>query len=522
MTNKYAIGIDFGTTTSRIIVQYTDKWEPLPQAWPLKTIVLPNSDEDCFWVGEEAEKRGKTKFPLLKLKMNEKIINIEDVKNPVKELSYLPEVLTACIIHRLVENASDTNPGLTNTKNVTITIPALSSERRRQKTWIAARLANFDNVRFLPEPVAAYIYFAYLSQFKDWLKRKENILVFDFGGGTCDVSIVQKKEGDIPTVIGLCRKNIGGEDFDEYLAQKRYPGLWANIDYRLILKKTIKHLKETLNDTNLEKECIGKAFSKQIILPDNTSLGELWMEKDFLDNMVKEKLKNDIENTIKGAIDDCLKRGANLSKKDIEGVIMVGGSSYLREVQNIIETYFVSSGLVLNRKVESKTKGIILHKPEEAVVNGAAYFEWSKYQSKKKLIRLPLSMKYWLKFDDKKSDFHTREELGHPGKDTLPTRKKRFRIALPSNKREQELSILQENEETGEEEIATLKIKKIRKFKPYLHIKSHFDENERIHIKARLNGKLKRFKDEKLHYTDEWSKKQEQETRIKIIKKCPD
>eukprot|EP00899_Mesostigma_viride_P016221 jgi/Mesvir1/245/Mv13587-RA.1 len=232
--------------------------------------------------------------------------------------------------------------------NAVITVPAYFNDAQRQATKNAGTIAGLNVVRILNEPTAAAI--AY------WLDKKSesNIMVFDLGGGTFDVSILTIASGVIEVRATSGDTHLGGEDFDQRVMQHF-------ID--LVKKKYGKYISNNgraLGKLRAECERAKRALSSQLnvrveidSLMDGIDLSESLSRAQF------ERLNADLFNKVLAPIDLALKK-ASFTIDDIDDIVLVGGSTRIPKVQDIIQGYF-----------KGKKPNMSLH-PDEAVCNGAA------------------------------------------------------------------------------------------------------------------------------------------------------
>lgn len=409
--NNLAIGIDFGTTMSRITyVQSGQVFFP-PEIPSVPSIVsaspIHGRTRIKWKVGDAALEN-----------INKSRIKLEiGAMKPIYEnegLNFRPEVLAGRIIYELRKKAEGYNNLLKDIKDVTVTVPAEWSILNRTATIFAAKIAGFQNVNLIEEPIAAYLA---IEQFmKQNVSNAKKILVFDCGGGTLDVTIIINEPGKLPFAAGrITDEIVAGENIDDALAKNIVGEIdWRQLDLnqRRDLSRQVKKLKEALNPINIsddplaeakrnEKTYIGNIKDKQMVLPLD------------LHNQVVKKIVTQAKEYLDSALLSCYINGKHehLNSEDINCIILVGGSSYLRPLQKVITEYFKKS---INQ-IE-----IILFRPEDLVAIGAAL--WQSYlQSGEEKFQPTLSMRTYLLAKELKggSLVDTKYLLGQPG-DVLP------------------------------------------------------------------------------------------------------
>ena len=273
------------------------------------------------------------------------------VRFVIDEKKYTPEEVSAMVLQKLVEDASSIL-GEKVTKAV-ITVPAYFNNSQREATQNAGKIAGLEVLRIVNEPTAAALAYG-LDK-----KGNETVLVFDLGGGTFDVSVLEVGDGVFEVRSTSGDTHLGGSDFDyaivNWLAddfQKEY-----GVDLRKD-KQALQRLIEASEKAKIELSGIPETtISLPFIAMDPGSNAPLYLEKK-LNRSKFEEIIAPLLNRIRGPVEAALK-DAKLSKTDIDEVILVGGSTRVPAVKNIVKELL---GKEPNQSVN----------PDEVVALGAA------------------------------------------------------------------------------------------------------------------------------------------------------
>ena len=262
---------------------------------------------------------------------------------------YTPQEISAAILAQL-KQVAENYIGETITEAV-ITVPAYFNDAQRQATKDAGKIAGLDVKRIINEPTAAALAYG------EDKKKSGTIVVFDFGGGTFDVSILEINDGVIEVKATNGDTNLGGDDIDEkiidYLIQefKKEQGVDLTQD-----KMALQRLKEAAEKAKKELSTLQET---EINLPYITA--DASGPKHLMVKLSRAKLESLCADIFTRLLEPCKKAlaDADIKKDQIDEIIMVGGSTRIPKVQQLVKDFF---GKELNRSVN----------PDEVVSIGAA------------------------------------------------------------------------------------------------------------------------------------------------------
>jgi len=268
-----------------------------------------------------------------------------DVSGAAK--AYSPEEISAMILTKMKETA-EAFLGKTIV-NAVVTVPAYFNDAQRQATKDAGTIAGLNVLRIINEPTAAAIAYGL-----DKKAKERNILVYDLGGGTFDVSILTIDEGVFEVLATNGDTHLGGEDFDQRV-----------MDYflKLIKKKNkvdLKDNKRALAKLRREIEKAKRALSS--VHQTQVEIESLIDGEDFSESLTRarfEDLNNDLFRKTLKPVQKVLS-DAGMKKNEIDDIVLVGGSTRIPKVQELIKDFF--NGKEPNRGIN----------PDEAVAYGAA------------------------------------------------------------------------------------------------------------------------------------------------------
>nr|YP_009394585.1 Hsp70-type chaperone [Vertebrata thuyoides]ARW63147.1 Hsp70-type chaperone [Vertebrata thuyoides] len=367
------VGIDLGTTNSVIAVMEGGKPVVISNKEGLRTtpsVVAYTKKQDKL-VGNIAKRQAvmnpENTFYSVKRFIGRKY---DEVKNDTHQLSYevktdnqvnikldcpalnksfAPEEISAQVLRKLVEDAS-TYLGQSVTKAV-ITVPAYFNDSQRQATKDSGQIAGLDVLRIINEPTAASLSYG-LDK-----KNNETILVFDLGGGTFDVSVLEVGDGVFEVLSTSGDTNLGGDDFDYKIVDwlvsefKNDEGIDLSKD-----RQSLQRLTEACEKAKME---LSSLLQTDINLPfiTSTDTGPKHLEKSIT-RIKFEELCSALISRCKVPVDNALK-DAQLQSSDIDEVVLVGGSTRIPAIQNLVKEYI---GKDPNQSVN----------PDEVVAIGAA------------------------------------------------------------------------------------------------------------------------------------------------------
>lgn len=342
------IGIDLGTTNSCVCVMEGGQSKVIPNAEGGRTtpsvVAFKNGE---IIVGEPAKRQMVTNpntVYSIKRHMGETYtVEVEGKK-------YTPQEISAMILRELKKTA-EAYLGEKVEKAV-VTVPAYFNDAQRQATKDAGRIAGLDVIRIINEPTASSLAYGI-----DKTGKEQTVLVFDLGGGTFDVSILNLADGTFEVLSTAGDTHLGGDDFDhkimEWLAQefKKENGIDLMAD-----KMAQQRLKDAAEQAKKE---LSSATSSTINLPfiSMGAAGPLHLQKT-LTRQVFDTLTKDLVDRclvpVKRAMQD-----AKLTTKDIDQILLVGGSTRIPAVQELVRREL---GKEPNKSIN----------PDEAVAMGAA------------------------------------------------------------------------------------------------------------------------------------------------------
>ena len=344
------IGIDLGTTNSCVAVLEGGEAKVIPNAEGNRTtpsVVAFKGDDEL--VGETAKRQAVTNVKNTISSIKRKMGTNEKVE--ANGRMYTPEEISAKILSKLKKDA-ESYLGDKVTKAV-ITVPAYFNDAQRQATKNAGKIAGLDVERIINEPTAAAL--AYGLDKQDVL---QTILVYDLGGGTFDVSILELGDGVFEVKSTAGNNHLGGDDFDERVAN--YLVSEFKKEHGIDLSKDAMAMQRVKDAAEKAKKDLSSMTTTQISLPfitQNENKEPLHMDIT-LSKAKFEDLNKDLFDSTLEPVRKALK-DAGLTAKDINKVILVGGSSRIPYIQELVKKEL---GQEPNKSVN----------PDEVVAMGAA------------------------------------------------------------------------------------------------------------------------------------------------------
>ncbi len=343
------IGIDLGTTNSVVAVMEGGKPTVIANAEGSRTTpsIVGFSKTGEKLVGQLAKRQAI-------LNPDKTIASIkrhmgEDYKVNIDGKDYTPQEISAMILRKLADDAS--NYLGEKVTSAVITVPAYFNDAQRQATKDAGKIAGLDVLRIVNEPTAAAL--AYGLE-KD---KSEKVLVFDLGGGTFDVSILEIGDGVHEVLSTSGDTHLGGDDFDQKVMDwiceefKKQEGIDLKGD-----KQAMQRVKEAAEKAKCE---LSSVMETNINLPFITADANGPKHLDL--NLTRAKFEDlcrDLLNRCKVPVETAL-RDAGITNSDINEVVLVGGSTRIPAVQQLVKEY---TGKEPNQSVN----------PDEVVAVGAA------------------------------------------------------------------------------------------------------------------------------------------------------
>ncbi len=342
------IGIDLGTTNSAIAVMEGGEAKIIanPEGGRTTPSVVAFKDGE-IQVGEVAKRQMVTNphtISSIKRKMGTK----EKVKANDKE--YTPQEVSAMVLQNLKKSAEE-YLGESVTEAV-ITVPAYFNDAERQATKDAGKVAGLDVKRIINEPTAAALAYGIDKQDKD-----QTILVYDLGGGTFDVSILELSEGTFEVVSTAGDNRLGGDDFDDRIID--YIVSEFRKENSVDLKKDKMAMQRVKDAAEKAKKDLSGVTQTTISLPYITAGSDGPVHLDMKLTRAKfNELTSDLVDKTQEPLRRALK-DASLTKNDIHQVILVGGSTRIPAVVDMLKSELG----------KDPSKGV---NPDEVVAMGAA------------------------------------------------------------------------------------------------------------------------------------------------------
>ena len=370
-----AIGIDLGTTYSAVGVYQNGKVEIIANEQGNRTTpsyVAFNDTERL--IGESAKAQSSlnaenTIFDAKRLigrKVDDPVL-AQDLKNwpftvvgesnkkPVIEVTYKneqkrfqPEEISSMILTKMKETA-ESYLG-TEVKNAVVTVPAYFNDAQRQATKDAGVIAGLNILRIINEPTAAAIAYG-LEKPTD---KEQNVLIFDLGGGTFDVSLLNIDDGVFEVKATAGDTHLGGEDFDSRMVA------YLAAEFKRKHKKDLTENKRSLKRLRISCEKAKRTLSSSVSA--SIEIDSIYEGIDFYTTISRAKLESLCDDLFKSCLEPVEKvlRDAKMDKGSVDEIVLVGGSTRIPKIQKLLSDFF---------NVKELNKSI---NPDEAVAYGAA------------------------------------------------------------------------------------------------------------------------------------------------------
>src|SRR5579883_443453 len=334
MAKDYAIGIDLGTSTSEICVYRNNKSFTIPDPKTKQTIIpsiVAINRKGELLVGEDARSWVDVSGRGIR-EVKRKMGTGEIVRLLDKE--YRPEEISALILRKLKENAEEALG--TSIREVVLSVPANFPDAARQATLNAGELAGLKIIRLINEPTAAALAFGIQN-----IDVEEQLVVFDFGGGTLDITVLEMIAGVLDVKCSFGNSQLGGKDFDEIMMALLKGKFQAGNPDAEISLKAYGALKEAAEKT---KKILSDSFSHCVRIPYFAiSHGESV-------DLEVEVTRLEFEEAIAPLLDRarlCVRQALNAKKlrpSAINRILLVGGTTYIPAVRQLVQEMFAKDG----------------------------------------------------------------------------------------------------------------------------------------------------------------------------------
>jgi len=365
------IGIDLGTTNSVVAVMEGGEPEVLinEEGSRLTPSVVGFTKDDQVLVGQVAKRQaitnpGNTVFSIKRFvgrrydEVAEEITMVpyeikrgekNDARVQIGDKDYTPQQISSMILNKL-KKAAEAYLG-EEVKQAVITVPAYFNDSQRQATKDAGTIAGLEVLRIINEPTAAALAYG-LDK-----KKNEVIAVYDFGGGTFDISILEVGENVVEVKATNGDTHIGGDNLDQRIIEwiveefKKDQGIDLGND-----KMALQRLKEAAEKAKIE---LSSVIETEINLPFITA--DSSGPKHLSLKLTRAKLESMIDKILRKTLDPCgiALKDAGLKASDIDEIVLVGGSTRIPKVQELVKDFFG----------KEPHKGV---NPDEVVALGAA------------------------------------------------------------------------------------------------------------------------------------------------------
>jgi heat shock protein 1/8 len=372
MTTTNAIGIDLGTTYSCVgiyrngtceIIANTDGDRTTP-SWVAftsteKLVGQAAKSQAAMNTGNticDAKRLLGRKFsdPVVQADLKHYAFKVKGDKDdrPFIELEdgtvYYPEQISAMVLEEMKKTA-ESYLGKTVTKAV-VTVPAYFNDAQRQSTKDACRIAGLEALRIINEPTAAALAYGLDKNFEG----ERNVLIFDLGGGTFDVSLLTIEDGVFEVKATAGDTHLGGEDFDSRMVTHFIDEFKRK--EKLDLSKSARAVRRLRSACEKAKRTLSSSATASI------EIDSLYEGKDFYSSITRARFEELCGDLFRGCLDPVEKvlRDAKMDKSKVHDVVLVGGSTRIPKVQKLLSEFF--NGKELCKSINQ----------DEAVAYGAA------------------------------------------------------------------------------------------------------------------------------------------------------
>merc|ERR1712130_58500 len=379
MAQAAAIGIDLGTTYSCVGVWQNDRVEIIANDMGNRTTPSYVGFTDTERLIGDAAKNQVAMNPVNTVFDAKRLIGRKfqdasvqaDIKHwpfkvkpgqadkPMIEVGYKgeqktfsAEEISSMVLIKMKETAQQYLGDKKEVKRAVVTVPAYFNDSQRQATKDAGVIAGLDVLRIINEPTAAAI--AYGLDKKDTSGKEQNVLIFDLGGGTFDVSLLTIEEGIFEVRSTAGDTHLGGEDFDNRLVNH------FTQEFKRKYKKDISGNPRALR--RLRTSCERAKRTLSASSQTSIEIDSLYEGVDFYSSITRarfEELNMDLFRRCMEPVEKCL-RDAKMDKSSVHEVVLVGGSTRIPKVQQLLQDFF--NGKELCKSIN----------PDEAVAYGAA------------------------------------------------------------------------------------------------------------------------------------------------------
>jgi len=370
-----AVGIDLGTTYSCVGVWRNESVDIIANDMGERTTPSYVSFSDTERLIGQAAKNQCSRNPkntifdakrLIGRKFNDPIVKADmklwpfEVKSgsggrPVIEVEFkgekrqfFPEEVSSMVLSKMKETA-EAYIG-ESVKDAVVTVPAYFNDSQRQATKDAGRIAELNVLRIINEPTAAAI--AYGLDKAD--QEEQNVLIFDLGGGTFDVSLLTIDEGVFEVMATAGDTHLGGEDFDNALVDH------CTKDFKRKHKKDMTSNARSMR--RLRTQCEQAKRTLSAAVRATIEVDSLFDGIDFHITITRAKFEQLCNEQFRNCLEPCRKvlQDAKISKNEVNEIVLVGGSTRIPKIQALLSQFF--NGKELNKSIN----------PDEAVAWGAA------------------------------------------------------------------------------------------------------------------------------------------------------